>query len=500
MAASKFTPTDVHQQAISSFVELMVQKIESLEKSGWTKPWLDTYKGLPQNLSGVPYRGSNALLLLLDMSVKGYELPVYTTFEAARKMGFYPQKGSKSTRIFFWHYEYRHTTTDEKISPEEYKSLPKEEKSNYRSSSYIKFYHVFNLDQTNFKESHPDKWEALRQSVPEITFKGHAQMDAMIKMQNWLCPIRETASSHAYYDPGQDLIQVPSRSQFSSEESFYGTLLHEMVHSTGAKDRLNRDLSGSFGSESYAKEELVAELTAAILGQSIGISTAPTQESAQYLKSWLEQSDRSTKFLFELLNDVGRAHNMSIDRIQKQEVELSKPSTLSSQRSDLAHQPKSPSLTEEKDPTAIYLREMQHNELICAAILTTDGDLIRHLSLPSEALQEIAVKQNPHSIRYIPEATGAVQLLACKLDGSSIQHIPFPTEQMKLTAVKQCPSSIAFLKEPSLSVQLAAVKKDAAVISLINEPCKAVQDFLEKSGTPRSTVKSSSLSEEIIHL
>ena len=126
--------------------------------------------------------------------------------------------------------------------------------------------------------------------------------------QYYLCLLY---TSSAYHARGEDNhIVVPLKGQFKDGENFYSTLLHEMAHSTGEPEHLNREKGVIFGDKQYAKEELVAELTSATVGQSLGISTHIREENAMYLKNWLGALKEDPKFIYNILADVGKASNM----------------------------------------------------------------------------------------------------------------------------------------------------------------------------------------------
>lgn len=130
----------------------------------------------------------------------------------------------------------------------------------------------------------------------------------MIEKKLWVCPISLEHQDSAYYSIAKDAIVLPEKSQFINGESFYGTLLHEMTHSTGAEGRLDRIKPAAFGSQEYAREELVAELGSALVASQYGITKTIKEDSAQYLGSWLDVLKESPEFLKTTLFDVKRLH------------------------------------------------------------------------------------------------------------------------------------------------------------------------------------------------
>lgn len=190
-----------------------------------------------------------------------------------------------------------------KISMEIYSSLTDAEKESYTVKHYTTFYHVFNIEQTNFKELQPEAWEHM---LDRFSLENHAQgdeyvnpfLDKLIKEQNWVCPIHLEKQDRAYYNWKEDTITLPTFEQFADKKEFYYTALHEMAHSTGHHSRLNRTF-GKFGDESYSREELVAELSSAFAGKQLGMNPLPRKENAQYLKGWLEAIDKDPEFLLK---------------------------------------------------------------------------------------------------------------------------------------------------------------------------------------------------------
>ncbi|MFV0538245.1 MAG: zincin-like metallopeptidase domain-containing protein [Dysgonomonas sp.] len=196
----------------------------------------------------------------------------------------------------------------------EYEKLSELEQNEYRIIPSMRCFDVFNLDQTNYPEIFPQEWEELlkkhEEKVELNTFRmySHSELDNMLEGQNWVCPIQLKISNMAYYAPDEDRIVLPLKTQFSLGEEFYATLLHEMVHSTGSKNRLNRIKSREEDYDAaYAKEELVAELSSALLAYYMGIESTLRDDHASYLKHWVEQMKKEPTYLMSVLSDVVKA-------------------------------------------------------------------------------------------------------------------------------------------------------------------------------------------------
>ena len=142
----------------------------------------------------------------------------------------------------------------------------------------------------------------------------------MISENLWICPIRPMHQDSAYYSITKNEIVVPEKRQFKDGEAFYGTLFHEMTHSTGAKGVLDRLEPTAFGSKEYAREELVAELGSALVSQRYGMTKHIKEDSCAYLKSWLDSLKESPQFIKTTLMDVKKASSIitqKVDRIAR---------------------------------------------------------------------------------------------------------------------------------------------------------------------------------------
>ena len=149
-------------------------------------------------------------------------------------------------------------------------------------------------------------------------------VDHMIAENKWICPIKPQYGDNAYYSISKNEIVVPEKRQFKNGESFYSNLAHEMAHSTGAENQLNRLKPSSFGSKEYAQEELVAEMSAALVSQRYGMSKTLKEDSLPYLKNWLDSLKEEPAFIKTVLQDVKKASGMINQHIDKVQLELDK--------------------------------------------------------------------------------------------------------------------------------------------------------------------------------
>lgn len=279
---------DVHQHITD-------QIIAAMEKGAgdWQMPWHRSSHALtrPKNIaSGNAYRGINILALWVAAEVNGYGHGIWGTYKQWQENGAQVRKGERSSVIVF------------------YKELEKAREDDPSETDTVLFARasrVFNAAQVDgftlpAGEAEPtdDKTQAIDAADAFAAATG----------------ARVTIGGNlACYRPGPDAIAMPERRLFtgsatsSATEAWYSTLLHELTHWSGATHRLDRDLSGRFGSDSYAMEELVAELGAAFLCAELGITVAPRPDHAAYLAGWLKVMKADKKAIFTAASAASRA-------------------------------------------------------------------------------------------------------------------------------------------------------------------------------------------------
>lgn len=340
MASGTNGPGNSGQTALDRFAEMMVERMERMKDSDWQQGWIGGARsaGLPQNILGRNYSGSNSFFLQLYSAQQGYELPVFLTFKQAHNFKAHVLKGEKSFPVIYWDMLVR-DKDGKKVSSDEYRAMSRDERKNLDVIPFVKAFPVYNIDQTNFREVQPERLQKLldRFKAPELRdTRGmyvHPALDRMINEQSWLCPIQaDRRESGAYYSPSRDIVVLPMKAQFNTggtpEEvyrdgmEFYSTMLHEMTHSTMTPERLNREAGGRFGDPKYAKEELVAELTAAMISHSMGFDSKVTDNSAAYLDSWIGVLKQEPKFIVSVMADVNKASEMILDRVDAQRLAL----------------------------------------------------------------------------------------------------------------------------------------------------------------------------------
>lgn len=268
---------------MSKVYEIVTEKIIKKLEEGtipWHKPW---QSGEAVNWkTQKPYRGINTMLL---------DPGEYASFKQIQEAGGRIKKGQEGHIIVFWKW----LNVEDKDTGEE-KEIP-----------YLRYYKVWEINQC----------EGLKSRRKDYIEYDHNPIKEAEKIVEGYrnCPPITFAPGRAYYIPSEDRINVPALKEYHKPEEFYSTLFHEMVHSTGHHSRLNR--SGivniaAFGSETYSKEELVAEIGAAMLCTITGIEHATFDNSAAYIKGWL----RKLKDDPRLIVNASAAAQKAADHIQ----------------------------------------------------------------------------------------------------------------------------------------------------------------------------------------
>ena len=341
MAIQKTKEPSKVDAALQRFAEMLIKRMEEMQKD-WHKGWIGggSMFGLPQNISGRTYEGSNAFLLFLHTAENGYKAPVYMTYGQLYKEGAHVLKGEKAVPVFKWGFSIK-DKDGKKVTEEEFNNMTDDEKKECKRRPFLKIYPEFNIDQTNMSEVNKEKYDAVvslfrKADVPTITDGMYVNkaIDRMMEKQEWVCKIQyDKEEKGAYYNPAKDIVVLPTKAQFrihpdDPEECFmdgqeyYGTALHEMAHSTGHPSRLDRLKPAAFGSPEYAKEELVAELTSAMVGNTLGFDRRISDNNVAYLQNWTSALRKETKFIVSVMADVNKASRIIIENIDKQRIAL----------------------------------------------------------------------------------------------------------------------------------------------------------------------------------
>lgn len=268
----KTEKTDIYNRV----TDLIISAIEAGAGS-YKMPWKTTGRLIASPINAVskrPYRGINIVILWATAQARGYSSGTWATFKQWEQLGAHVRKGEKSANVVFWKFF-------DALKPEE-----GEDKTSSRIPM-ARDYWVFNAGQV---EGYCEP--------QEISFSEGERIEQAEEFFRSVGVTIKDGGNRAYYNLDEDAVFMPSFEQFKNPLSYYSVLSHEATHWSGAPARLNRDLGKRFGSESYAMEELVAELGAAFLCSELSLPTDPRTDHAPYVASWLKALRNDKRAIF----------------------------------------------------------------------------------------------------------------------------------------------------------------------------------------------------------
>jgi antirestriction protein ArdC len=267
------TKRDLYESVTSGIVAELERGV-----APWVRPWKTVdarFGGGPYNgATQRGYRGINVWLLFTAARQRGFQDVRWFTYRQAQALKGHVRRGEKSTEVVFW-------------KQYEVASVGAAEDAPKKKGFLLRSYNVFNAEQCEGiapLEAVPEQPSEVRYKLAATLLARH---DARVRH----------GGNEAFYTQGYDFIQMPLREAFEGEEHYWGTLLHELVHWTGHKDRLARDLGGRFRSERYAAEELVAEMGAAFLCAALGIEGR--LRHPEYIGNWLTVLKNDKRAVFK---------------------------------------------------------------------------------------------------------------------------------------------------------------------------------------------------------
>ncbi len=269
-------------------------------KIPWAKGWVSNYHPMQNGSTHKAYGGMNQLILSISAEVNEFTDYRWYTFNQAKSLGYKVKKGSHGTPL-----SYPTVYLDGKaISIEDFKQLKKEDQD--RCIWGRKTFTVFNAEQI---EGVPE----LKIEAAPRTINGSELVE---QIRNGLGTKLRFHGDEAYYSPLKDQVTMPPKDQFLSNEEYDSTLLHELCHSTGHPGRMARDLTGRFGSESYAKEELRAEIASSFLMQSLQLPMPQShiENHKAYIQSWIGVLQKDPKELFAAIKDAESIEKYALEK------------------------------------------------------------------------------------------------------------------------------------------------------------------------------------------
>lgn len=275
------------------YEEIADRLIKQLEEgtAPWQKPWEPGSSRMPHNpVSGTRYKGANALWLAMQQRTD----PRWMTYKQAQSVNAQVQKGEKGTLVQYWKF----TDTIPKLDD---KGKPVLDDNGKKKMITVKLDRPKVFSAVVFNAEQIQGLPPLEVKATKPDWERHERAENILQAMS--VPIKHDQADGAFYRPSTDSIHLPERSQFPSADNYYATALHEAGHSTGHKSRLDRDLTGRFGSESYAKEELRAEIASLMIGDELQIGHDPGQHAA-YVKSWVKVLKDDPKEILRAAKDA----------------------------------------------------------------------------------------------------------------------------------------------------------------------------------------------------
>jgi antirestriction protein ArdC len=279
-----------------TYADVTTRVLEALESGTvlWHKPWRTAVE-MPTSLStNKAYRGINIFLLMFESMEKGYNSPYWGTYRQITERGGQVRKGEKSTEVVFWKILHKNEEVDGQLKE---KKIP-----------MLRTYNVFNTEQADWAED---------AKLPKMTERAEVDpveaAEAVVAEYLATGPTLRHGGGQAFYRPGTDTIQMPLAADFKSNDHYYSTLYHEVTHSTGNSKRLAREgiadgSFGSFGDAVYSKEELVAEMGAAMLSAVAGLDQVATiPATAAYLAHWRDALKGDNKLIVQAAAQAQKA-------------------------------------------------------------------------------------------------------------------------------------------------------------------------------------------------
>ena len=294
------------EQRYNDFVsDLFIKSIES-GTAPWTKPWSisDMVSAAPRNPeTGTFYKGSNELMLLMTSCMEHYDDPRWMTFNQAKNAGGQVRAGEHGVPLRTFIFEREVEVVDDNGRPVLDKDGNKVIETIEINPPIITTFTVFNVKQIEFPAGHIYSQPFDKKVTKDLEWANLQKAEDLIKNTNAQIV---HGGDQAFYAPGQDYINLPPKESFKTQEGYYSTALHELSHWTGHRARLNRPFTGRFGTQGYAKEELVAEISSFMLCMNLGIGHN-LENHASYVNNWAQVLKDEKSEIIEATKKAGEA-------------------------------------------------------------------------------------------------------------------------------------------------------------------------------------------------
>ena len=305
-----------HDEYHRQFADAIIEQIRQ-GTAPWQKPWGPGERVLPANVdTGRAYAGGNSLHLATVQQARGYADVRWGTYRQIQARGGQVRKGERGTRILSFRDHRKIAVTDGRGRP----VRDNEGKRVYRHerlpTPIVRQYNVFNAEQADGLPARPAP-------TAEPLWKVHQEAERVLADSG--VPVRHVAGDRAFYSLNNDEITLPERMQFPSANHYYQTALHELGHSTGHPERMNRatltqGMADGFGSPAYAKEELRAEISAMMTGEQVGVGHDPSRGAA-YVEAWVAALKEDPREIRRAAADAYRISDFVLARSRERQAE-----------------------------------------------------------------------------------------------------------------------------------------------------------------------------------
>ena len=362
-AAGKPSRIDAYHE---QFAEKMIKALEA-ERAPWQKPWKPGERMSQRNFTtDKDYRGSNAMFLAVTADQKGYSDPRWGGYRQIAEAGGHVRKGEQGTPIVYVEYKSRELEKDAKGHPRLNEDGHKQYTEKQRDRPMMKVHTVFNVEQTDGLKLPP----LANKEAP--VWEANKRVEGLVQhVKDYDGPtVVHQEGDRAYYNKAQDRVVLPEPSQFSGQTGYSNTALHEIGHATGAEHRLNRPTMvkhEGFGSETYAREELRAEMGAMMAGEQLGVGHEPRHGTA-YVGSWIKALQDDPKEIRLASVEAQKAADWMVERART--IEREHPIAPDQDRRELG-----PDEAREHNPAAVPLQP--DPELAATAARETEREAAR---------------------------------------------------------------------------------------------------------------------------
>ncbi|MFC0182579.1 Antirestriction protein ArdC [Pseudarcicella hirudinis] len=317
----KIVSTGTKNSIYDIITDRIIEIIQNNDNLVWRQSWTTNKEGQPNfpmnYTSKENYKGFNGYFIKWQMVALKHDCPYFMTYKQVFEKGGNVKKGAKAyTACFYTKDLYRHLQTGKTITASKYKELSHAEKANYHQSFTLKVYNIFNANDIEGVKF-DDRWKGVAVSKKDQITNCEK---IYTKMPNK--PKLYFGGDKAYYTPNFDSVQMPVIKDFNVPQEYYSTLFHELIHSTGYSERLNRKFGKGMSDPQYAFEELIAELGASYLCGYTHIDYFTLNNSAAYIKSWkksvIEELRGNNKAIFKAASEAQKASDYILGKLDKE--------------------------------------------------------------------------------------------------------------------------------------------------------------------------------------